>query len=48
MRISSEINELGSHCRLPRRRHLAIAFNIFCNHICADSFPTLLGEAATE
>ena len=48
MRISSEINELRSHCRLLRRRHLAIAFNFFCNHICADSFPTFLGEAATE
>lgn len=33
MHVSSEINELGFHCRLLRRRHLVIAFSIICNHI---------------
>lgn len=48
MRISSEINELGSLRLLPSTSPRYCVRHLLQSHLQADSFSTLLGEAVTE
>jgi len=47
MRISSEINELGSLRLLPSTSPHYCVRHLLQSHLQADSFSTLLGETAT-